>query len=70
MLTPRAIDVLMHLAAHPGEVVSGSTLIEVFWPSAATSPNAIQKIVNELRRALGGDHEGDIYIGTNRSAMV
>ena len=63
-LTPRAVDVLVHLAAHPGEVVSGSTLIEAFWPSPMASPNAIQKIVSELRHALGGDHEGNIYIET------
>jgi DNA-binding winged helix-turn-helix (wHTH) protein/tetratricopeptide (TPR) repeat protein len=55
-LSPRATDVLMHLAAHAGEVISGSALIQAYWPRAVTSLNAIQKIITELRHAL---HDGD-----------
>ena len=63
-LSPRAMDVLMHLAAHPGEVIPGSALIEAYWPRAVTSPNAIQKIVTELRHALRDGHDGATYIET------
>ncbi len=64
MLSPRAMDVLVHLVEHPGEVVPGGRLIEAYWPRSVTSPNAIQKVMTELRHALEGASEDPAYIET------
>src|SRR4051812_22077498 len=63
-LSPRAMDVLIHLAEHPAEVISGDALIQAHWPRAVTSPNALQKIITELRHALHDGHDGNTYIET------
>ena len=52
-LTPRAMNVLVHLSEQPGEVVSVEALIAKHWPHTVTSPNAVHKVVSELRHALG-----------------
>ena len=63
-LSPRAMDVLVHLASRPGEVISNDTLLEAHWPKSVRSPNAVQKVVNELRHALGAGHDEQTFIET------
>lgn len=54
-VTPRAMDVLIYLAAHPSHVVSSDELLNELWNGKFASPNAVQKCIFELRHALGDD---------------
>ncbi len=51
-LSPLAMDVLLHLAAHAGEVVSTAELIDRNWPINKGSDNALYKVISELRRCF------------------
>lgn len=51
-LSPRAMDVLVHLSSRPGDVVSVDELLNLFWPHTVRSPNAVAKVITELRKAL------------------
>lgn len=59
-LEPKPMDVLMRLAAHPGEVVSREELLADIWPGVIVVDEALTQSIARLRRALG---EGD-YIET------
>jgi TolB-like protein/Flp pilus assembly protein TadD len=64
-LEPLAMDVLVHLAAKPGEVVSIDELIARIWNGRATD-GSVYRTINQLRRALEGDHDEARYIQTIR----
>jgi tetratricopeptide (TPR) repeat protein len=55
-LEPLAMDVLVHLATKPGEVVSIDELIARIWNGRATD-GSVYRTINQLRRALEGDSE-------------
>ena len=64
-LEPLAMDVLVHLAAKPGEVVSIDELIARIWNGRATD-GSVYRTINQLRRALEGDNDEPHYIQTIR----
>lgn len=51
-LSPLAMDVLLHLASRPGEVIDTNELIEKNWPANKGSDNTLYKVISELRRNL------------------
>ncbi len=57
-------DVLSHLAQRPGVVVSSRDLIDDLWPDIAVTPNALTRVISELRQALGGKEASDAYLRT------
>ena len=63
-ITPRSMDVLIHLATHAGDVVSAGELLDEFWPSTVASDHAVHKVIAELRSALGDDAHNPKYIRT------
>src|SRR4029450_3639560 len=63
-LSPRSMEVLAHLAERAGSTVAHHELLEAFWRGTISTPNAIQKCVVELRRALGDGGGEPIYIET------
>lgn len=63
-LSPRAIEVLVYLAQRPGATITHEELLAEFWRGAISNPNAVHKIVNELRRALESAPEPTRYIET------
>jgi TolB-like protein/DNA-binding winged helix-turn-helix (wHTH) protein/Tfp pilus assembly protein PilF len=63
-LQPRQMDVLMYLAGHPGEVVSGHTLLEAVWRDVVVEDQAVYGVIGELRRALGDTGAQRQYIET------
>lgn len=63
-VTPRAMDVLVHLIEHAGDVVTGENLIQTYWPRTVSSPNVVHKVVAELRHALVVDGDETTYIET------
>lgn len=59
------MDVLVHLAGKPGEVVSIDELIARIWDGRATE-GSVYRTINQLRRALEGDSVESRYIETIR----
>ncbi len=63
-ITPRAMDVLVHLAKNPGRPVSKEELLETFWRGSISSDNAVHKTMAELRRVFGDNSRNPLYIET------
>lgn len=64
-LQPKALAVLTFLAQHQGEVVSHDTLMENIWADSVVSPNSLQRIIAQLRKALGDDSKTQAIIQTH-----
>lgn len=52
-LQPKTMDVLVCLAAQPGQVVTRDEIIERVWGGAAVSDEPLTRCIHEIRRALG-----------------
>lgn len=63
-LTPKAMDVLLCLVRHNGEVVTRDTLLEHVWEGRAVSDEPLNKCIAEIRRQLGDDPGDPDYIET------
>jgi DNA-binding winged helix-turn-helix (wHTH) protein len=63
-LSPRAMEVLISLAQHFNEVLSIDDLLDLVWHDVIVGPNAVQKCINELRRALGDPARNPRFIQT------
>ena len=64
-LEPRVLKVLLTLAKTPGEVVTHETLLENVWPNVVVAPNAVQRCIGQLRKALGDDAKQQKMIATH-----
>ena len=49
----RHLDVLIHLLAHAGQIVSKDTLIAVAWDDVAVTDNSLEQAISHVRRTLG-----------------
>src|SRR4029453_12321454 len=63
-LTAKALAVLRHLAAHPGQVVTKDELFAAVWPQTVVSDAALTVCIRELRQALGDNAQVPQYIET------
>lgn len=63
-LEPRAMDVLMFLAQHAGEVVSIEQLIAAVWQGAVVGDGSVYLAIRQLRQSLDDDSDGSSYIET------
>ena len=54
-LEAKAMQVLMHLAEHAGQVVSRAELEERLWPGRIVTDDAVTNAVVKLRRVLADD---------------
>ena len=63
-LRPLLMDVLLRLAASPGEVVRRETLLEEVWPRRMVNDEVLSRAIAELRTALGDDARQARYIET------
>jgi len=61
---PKAMEVLMVLAARAGQVVSREELLAAVWPGVVVGDEALTQSVIKLRRALGDDSRAPSYIET------
>lgn len=64
-LEPRVLKVLLILAKTPGEVVTHETLLASVWPNVIVAPNALQRCIGQLRKALGDDAKQQKMIATH-----
>lgn len=65
-LEPKAMDVLLLLCRHAGEVLSSDDIISQCWPGIATGDNPLHKTLTQLRKALGDSATTPVYIETIR----
>lgn len=63
-LEPKAIDVLRVLVERQGRLVTKDDLLDAVWPGVAVTPNALTRVVAQLRRELGDDAAAARYIET------
>lgn len=63
-LTPKLLDLLLHLIDHAGSLVTKEALLDALWPDANVTDNALAQAVSELRQALGDDAASPRFIRT------
>jgi DNA-binding winged helix-turn-helix (wHTH) protein/TolB-like protein/tetratricopeptide (TPR) repeat protein len=63
-IEPKAMEVLMALAARAGEVVSRERLLAEVWPGVVVGDEALTQGIIKLRRALGDSPKAPSYIET------
>ncbi|MFC4655519.1 winged helix-turn-helix domain-containing protein [Rheinheimera marina] len=62
---PKAMDVLVFLCRHAGEVLSAEQITQHCWPDV-TGDNPLHKTITALRKALGDSATNSVYIETIR----
>lgn len=65
-LRPKPMEVLLQLAARPGELVTRETLIEEVWGTAGGSKEALAHAVSEIRHALNDPVHEPRFVQTLR----
>ena len=63
-LRPLLVEIVLRLAAEPGEVVRRETLLEEVWPRRMVNDEVLSRAIAELRTALGDDARAARYIET------
>jgi TolB-like protein/DNA-binding winged helix-turn-helix (wHTH) protein len=63
-LEPRAMDVLMHLAARTGAATSVNDLMTAVWKNLVVTDGSVYLAISQLREALGNTDGGKSYIET------
>ncbi len=63
-IEPKAMEVLMVLAARAGRVVSREELLVAVWPGVVVGDEALTQSIIKLRRALGDNPRSPSYIET------
>jgi predicted ATPase/DNA-binding winged helix-turn-helix (wHTH) protein len=61
-LGDRALDILLYLADHPGEVIAKQELIDHVWPDVTVEEGSLRVHVAAIRKALGDGQFGNRYI--------
>lgn len=61
---PKAHAVLMVLLSRAGEAIERETLLDTVWGHRHVTPSVLNRIVAQLRRALGDDASNPRYIQT------
>lgn len=57
-LTPRPLAVLLHLAAHVGQLVTKEALVHAAWPGLVVTDDSLVQCIKLIRRGLGDEsHE-------------
>jgi eukaryotic-like serine/threonine-protein kinase len=63
-LTPKAFDLLVYMASHPGRLLSKDELLKAVWRDVVVEESNLSSNVFGIRRALGEDDDGKRYIET------
>lgn len=63
-LAPRAMELLLHLAAEPGRAFTRETLVERVWGAGQGSLDLLEVAIGEIRLALGDDADRQTFIET------
>jgi Tol biopolymer transport system component/DNA-binding winged helix-turn-helix (wHTH) protein len=63
-LEPKAFEVLVYLINHRGRLVEKSELLDAVWGDSFVTPNALTRVIAQLRKMLGDDAKEAKYIET------
>ena len=63
-LASKAVEVLLCLAAQPGELVTREKLLKKVWGKDAGSPEALSHAIGEIRHALHDHHDDPKFVQT------
>lgn len=63
-LEPKAFAVLVYLLAHRERLVEKEELLNAVWPETFVTPNALTRVIAQLRKTLGDDVKEARYIET------
>lgn len=63
-ITPKAMDVLVYLLDHAGQVVAKQELLDALWSGLAVTDDALVVTIYELRKALGDKARQPFYLET------
>ena len=64
LLEPKAFQLLIFLLEQRGRLVTKDELLDAIWVDSFVTPNALTRIVAQLRRALGDASQNSRYIET------
>src|SRR5262245_63529093 len=64
LLEPKAFDVLRFLIEHRERLVTKDELLDAVWCDTFVTPNALTRVVAQLRKAIGDDAQEARYIET------
>ena len=65
-LAPKAVETLVALVEHRGEVISKDELLETVWPDTIVDESNLFSYLSHLRKALGNRKDGKPYVETLR----
>src|SRR5262249_37491730 len=63
-LRPKTFSVLVHLAEHPGELVTKQALLDAVWGNVAVTEDVVRMSIGELRAAFGDARSAARFIET------
>lgn len=63
-VTPKTMELLLKLAASPGEVISREALLEQIWSDTHGGEEVLTRVVSDLRAALDDDRRQPTYVET------
>lgn len=63
-LEPKAFEVLVFFLHHPGRLVEKGELLDAVWNDSFVTPNALTRVIAQLRKSLGDDAKEARYIET------
>ena len=63
-LSPRLVEILAHLVARPGAIVTKDELLERFWPGINVGENTLSRAVADIRKVLGDSAASPTYLQT------
>jgi len=63
-IEPKAFAVLLEFLAHPGQLRSRDELLDAVWGHTYVTPGTLNRLIAQLRRALGDDSENPHCIQT------
>jgi pimeloyl-ACP methyl ester carboxylesterase/DNA-binding winged helix-turn-helix (wHTH) protein len=64
VLTPKALDLLLYLAQHAGQLLTRDELFEALWPGTHVDDHALSVQIRDIRKALGDDVRNPQYVET------
>jgi DNA-binding winged helix-turn-helix (wHTH) protein len=64
LLTPKAFAVLRYLVEHAGRLVTQDELLDAVWPGVHVQPQAIKKVILDIRSTLGDRAKQPFFIET------
>ncbi|HYZ61797.1 MAG TPA: winged helix-turn-helix domain-containing protein [Acetobacteraceae bacterium] len=70
LLRPKSFEVLRHLAANAGRLVSREELMQAVWPDVVVTDDSITKCVTDIRRAIGPESEGLVHTIPRRGYLL